>query len=69
PALLLLAQIVTSWFGYNFAADLVGEEITRFINVVFAILTILGIVKDPTTKGLSDSKQAMTYIKPRDDIE
>ncbi|RBO90985.1 phi LC3 family holin, partial [Paraliobacillus ryukyuensis] len=31
PALLLLAQIVTSWFGYNFAADLVGEEITRFI--------------------------------------
>ncbi|WP_345554883.1 phage holin, partial [Paraliobacillus ryukyuensis] len=42
PALLLLAQIVTSWFGYNFAADLVGEEITRFINVVFAILTILG---------------------------
>ena len=31
-------------------------------------LVQIGVIVDPTTKGTSDSKMAMTYIKPRDEI-
>ncbi|GIP65525.1 hypothetical protein J32TS6_40800 [Virgibacillus pantothenticus] len=42
-------------FDYNLAADLINTEATKFINAMFGVLVILGIVNDPTTKGLSDS--------------
>jgi phi LC3 family holin len=29
------------------------------------ILAVLGVFIDPTTKGVSDSDQAMTYTKPK----
>lgn len=32
---------------------------------VVQVLAALGIVTDPTTKGLKDSERAMTYTKPR----
>lgn len=65
PAVLLVVQIVAGWFGVDFAADLIGEELTKFVNAVFSVLVILGIVVDPTTSGVKDSAQAMTYVKPR----
>ncbi len=34
-------------------------------HAVFAVLVILGVVTDPTTAGVSDSKQAMTYTEPK----
>ncbi|MGX4667802.1 phage holin [Cerasibacillus sp. JNUCC 74] len=67
PAIVLLVQIVGNWFGYNVAAELLNAEATKFINAVFTVLVILGIVNDPTTSGLSDSKQALNYKKPRKD--
>ena len=65
PAFLLIAQIVSGWFGYALAADLIGEEAAKFINAVFAFLVILGIVVDPTTDGMDDSDQAMRYRYPK----
>ncbi len=36
------------------------------IGVAFvSVLSFLGISADPTTKGLSDSEQAMTYTSPK----
>ncbi len=32
-----------------------------------AVLSFLGVNTDPTTKGLSDSKQALEYDAPKDD--
>lgn len=32
---------------------------------VLAVMQFLGINTDPTTKGLTDSERAMTYIKPQ----
>ena len=32
---------------------------------VFAVLVILGVVTDPTTKGITDSDQALTYTEPK----
>ena len=65
PAFLLVAQIVAGWFGYELAADLIGEEAANFINAVFALLVILGVVVDPTTDGVEDSDQAMHYQYPK----
>lgn len=67
PAIILLAQIVGNWFGQDVAADLIGAEAAKFINATFGILTILGVVIDPTTAGMNDSTQALTYKTPKKD--
>lgn len=41
------------------------ENISAIVNTILSILTLLGIINDPTTKGLSDSERALTYDKPR----
>lgn len=67
PALFVLAQYILPLFGIDF--DFVGWQdwAMNVVNAVFAILAILGIVADPTTDGVSDSKQAMRYEKPKKD--
>lgn len=34
---------------------------------ILTILGMVGVIADPTTAGLSDSRQAMTYETPRQD--
>ena len=34
---------------------------------ILTILGMVGVIADPTTAGLSDSKQAMTYDAPKQD--
>lgn len=65
PALLLLAQVVASVFGYTLDLGELGGKLLAVVNAVFAVLTILGIVTDPTTEGVSDSALAMTYKTPK----
>lgn len=67
PALLLLAQVVAAVFGYELKIDAIGDKLTAVINALFAVLAILGVVTDPTTAGVGDSKQAMEYTAPRVD--
>lgn len=67
PALLLLAQVVAAVFGYELHIDALGDKLTAVVNALFAVLAILGVVTDPTTAGVSDSKQAMEYTAPRVD--
>lgn len=67
PALLLLAQTVAALFGYTLALSALGDKLLAVVNAVFALLAILGIVTDPTTEGLGDSQQAMSYTKPKED--
>ena len=50
--------------------DLGLMDIGRYETYVQAILLVLiagGIVTDPTVAGLSDSKQALSYRKAKDD--
>ena len=51
----------------GFTIDLgdMGDKLLAAVNAVFAVLAILGFVTDPTTAGVSDSKQAMTYEMPK----
>ena len=67
PAVLLLIQAVAAVFGCTIDLGNVGNELLEVVKVVFVVLSILGIVTDPTTKGISDSSQAMTYDAPRED--
>lgn len=67
PAVLLLVQVVASVFGYTVDFGELGSKLIDVVNALFAVLVILGIVNDPTTAGISDSKQAMTYISPKED--
>lgn len=66
PAVLLLVQTVLSPFGYKWDFAVLGQELTAIINALFAVLAILGVVTDPTTSGLSDSEQALTYDTPKE---
>lgn len=65
PAILLLVQVVAGVFGYTLDLGDLGNKLLEVVNALFAVLAILGIVTDPTTAGVSDSKQAMTYTEPK----
>lgn len=67
PAIILLIQVVAGIFGFELDLGELGNQLLDLVNVVFTILAILGIVADPTTAGINDSKQALTYIEPRKD--
>ena len=67
PAALLLIQVVAALFGFTLDIGELGNRLIAVVNAVFTLLTILGIVNDPTTKGVSDSARAMTYEKPKGD--
>lgn len=65
PAALLLIQAVGKVFGFELDFGELGNNLTAVVNTVFALLAVLGVVVDPTTKGTSDSEQAMTYGEPK----
>lgn len=67
PAVLLLVQVVAAVFGFTLNLGELGDKLLAVVNALFAVLTILGIVTDPTTAGISDSAQAMTYTAPKED--
>lgn len=66
PALLLLVQVVAAVFGIQLDLGDIGNKLLAVVNAIFGVLAILGIVTDPTTEGISDSEQAMSYEKPKE---
>ena len=65
PAVLLLIQVVAAVFGYTIDLGDLGNKLLDVVNAVFAVLVILGVVTDTTTKGINDSDQALTYTEPK----
>ena len=45
----------------------IPHNIQEGVNTFVVILVILGIVTDPTTKGVADSERALKYHQPRED--
>lgn len=64
PALALLLQTFLAVFNIRLELGDTTEKLLVFINALFAVLVIVGIVNDPTTSGVSDSTRAMTYDRP-----
>lgn len=65
PAVLLLVQVVAAVFGFTIDLGDLGNKLLEVVNAAFAVLAILGVVTDPTTKGITDSDRALTYTEPK----
>jgi phi LC3 family holin len=68
--ILIIAQVIIT--GLNLMGiihfqlpDKTVNDVMACLNAVFIVLSLLGIVQDPTTKGLSDSENALKYEKPK----
>lgn len=65
PAVLLLIQVIAAVFGFSLDLGNLGNRLLDVVNAAFSVLVILGVVNDPTTEGVSDSEQALTYTEPK----
>ena len=55
-------QDMTSWVALGSA---LLEAVKNPVILVSVVVSVWNLINDPTTKGLSDSKQALTYTKPK----
>ncbi len=46
-----------------------ADQVLNVVTLILMIPASIGIISDPTTKGLSDSAQALTYDKPADNAK
>ena len=59
PLLVLLSQqLGLNWVPKNWES---------IFGTIMAILTVVGIINDPTTVGIKDSSQALVYYEPKKD--
>lgn len=65
PAIALLLQAAGDIFGLKLELGVTIDKILVFINVLFALLVLVGVVNDPTTAGLADSQRALGYDEPK----
>lgn len=58
PAVIVLIQVVGNIFGLDLS-NLTGlsQQLIDVVNAVFVVLSILGVVIDPTTRGIKDNKE------------
>src|SRR5699024_3542365 len=64
-AILLFIKQITEAFGIDLSAQI--EQVSGLIGAVITLLVGLGVVVDPTSKGVKDSGITKTYTKPRDE--
>ncbi|WP_105977784.1 phage holin [Staphylococcus simulans] len=62
--LLLFVKQISEFLGFDISTQL--EQISALAGTVIALLVGLGVLTDPTTKGIKDSGIVQTYTKPRD---
>ena len=67
PAIALVAQAVAAVFDFKLDLTTLTGKLIAVVDAVFALLVILGVVVDPTTVGIGDSKRAMSYSEPWED--
>ncbi|HDA2514238.1 TPA: phage holin [Staphylococcus aureus] len=63
-ALLLFIKQITDLFGFDLSNQL--NQASAIIGAILTLLTGIGVITDPTSKGVSDSSIAQTYQEPRD---
>ncbi|XJZ28841.1 phage holin [Bacillota bacterium Lsc_1132] len=67
--LMIVSQIILTGLNILGITDFqitqaVKDYVLTFANAVFVLLSMLGLVQDPTTKGYADSEQALKYNEP-----
>ena len=56
-----LLVLLTQQLGLNW----VPKNWESIFGTIMAILTVVGIINDPTTVGVKDSEQALNYVVPK----
>lgn len=64
PAVFVLVSTVGKALGFDLNLGTTESTILQVVDVIFVILTTLGVITDPTTVGMNDSARAMTYTEP-----
>lgn len=44
------------------------DNIAEVVNTFLTLLVLLGVINDPTTEGISDSPNALTYAEPKKEL-
>lgn len=65
PALCMLLYTVLGLFGLT--APVTEDELVNWLLMIVSALTNLGVLVDPTTTGISDSANALSYTAPKSD--
>ena len=67
----IISAVVTAVFAVlqlcNVELPVTAEQVLQAATLVLMIPAAIGITTDPTTKGVSDSAQAMAYDAPKQD--
>lgn len=68
----IISAVVTAVFAVlqlcNVELPVTAEQVLQAATLVLMIPAAIGITTDPTTKGVSDSAQAMAYTAPKQDV-
>lgn len=64
PAVIALVYTVLGLFGV--VPSISEDVLVNAVTAIISALTTVGVLIDPTTKGVSDSDRALTYEEPSD---
>ena len=67
PAVITFVYTVLGAFGVVPAIS--QEMIVNIATALISALTTIGVLVDPTTKGVGDSERALNYTEPSDGAE
>ena len=63
--IIFLISTVYQWLGYFDIAPVVTQDaVLQLASAVLQILSLLGLIVDPTTAGMGDSARALGYEAP-----
>lgn len=63
----VLTFIYTILGMFDIVPSVTQNMVSDIILAVINVLVAVGVVSDPTTKGITDSQQALTYDSPKQD--
>ena len=60
-----IVSTVYQWLGYFDIAPVVTQDaVLQLVTAVLQVLSLLGLIVDPTTAGVADSQRALGYAEP-----
>ena len=62
PAIIALVYSILGML--DIVPSIAESTVTELLTTIITVLTTLGVLVDPTTKGVADSERALTYVKP-----
>lgn len=65
-SVLLISIIYKVLSLFGIAPSIDENAVLEVVSMVVDFLALLGVVVDPTTKGINDSERAMTYLTEKD---